>query len=89
MPSGRILLLGDGDLAEEVRGTLDALEADVVRLVKPTQREVAEVFERGDVDRAVVVSGDDAFALRMALKGKTERVRLYAPLDAAVPARTA
>ena len=31
------------------------------------QREVAEVFERGGVERAVVVSDDDAFALRMAL----------------------
>ena len=67
MPGGRILLLGEGDLAEEVRGALDALDADVVRLVKPTQREIADAFERGDVERAVVVSGDDAFALRMAL----------------------
>ena len=67
MPADTILLLGEGDLAEEVRGALDALEADVVRLVKPNQREVAEVFERGGVERAVVVSDDDALALRMAL----------------------
>ncbi|HEX8205321.1 MAG TPA: NAD(P)-binding protein [Solirubrobacteraceae bacterium] len=66
-PERPILLLGDGDLAEEVRGALEALDADVVRLVKPTQRELAEVFERGSVERAVVVSGDDAFALRTAL----------------------
>jgi Trk K+ transport system NAD-binding subunit len=62
-----ILLLGEGDLAEEVRAALDALDAEVVRLVKPTQREVEEVFERGKVERAVVVSTDDAFALRSAL----------------------
>ena len=67
MPAAPILLLGEGDLADEVRGALDALEAEVVRLVKPSQREVAEVFERGGVERAVVVSDDDAFALRMAL----------------------
>ncbi len=67
MASDPILLLGSGDLADEVRGALDALEVDVVRLVNPTQREVADVFERGPVERAVVVSGDDAFALRAAL----------------------
>ena len=39
----------------------------MVRLVKPTRRELDEVFERGPVERAVVVSGDDAFALRTAL----------------------
>ena len=67
MPSHPILLLGEGDLADEVRGALDALDAEVVRLVEPTQREVAAAFERGPIERAVVVSGDDAFALRSAL----------------------
>jgi len=67
VPSSSILLLGEGDLADEVRGALDALGADVVRLVRPTQREVAQVFERGAIERAVVVSKDDAFALRSAL----------------------
>src|SRR5918998_3703203 len=62
-----ILRLGEGDLADEVRGALDSLEVDVVRLVTPTQREVAEVFERGPIERAVVVASDDAFALRAAL----------------------
>lgn len=67
MPRDPILLLGEGDLADEVRGALDALDAEVVRLVKPSQREVADVFERGGVERAVVVSDDDALAMRMAL----------------------
>ena len=62
-----ILLLGEGDLAEEVHGALDALDAEVVRLVSPTQREIAEVFERGPVEQAVVVASDDAFVLRTAL----------------------
>jgi Trk K+ transport system NAD-binding subunit len=65
--SATILLVGEGDLAEEVRAALDALDVDVVRLVKATQREVHEVFERDKVDRAVVVSADDAYALRTAL----------------------
>jgi voltage-gated potassium channel Kch len=62
-----ILLIGDGDLADEVWRGLEALEAEVVRLPHPTERELAAAFERGPVDRAVVVSRDDAFALRMAL----------------------
>ena len=62
-----ILLLGEGDLADEVRAALDALDADVVRLVKPTQREVEEAFERGPIERAVVVAPDDPLALRSAL----------------------
>jgi Trk K+ transport system NAD-binding subunit len=62
-----ILLIGDDDLAEEVRRGLEALDAEVVRLPHPTDRELAAAFERGDVARAVIVSRDDAFALRMAL----------------------
>jgi Trk K+ transport system NAD-binding subunit len=62
-----ILLIGDGDLAEEVWRGLEALEAEVVRLPHPTDREVAAVFDRGEFARAVVVSRSDAFALRMAL----------------------
>jgi Trk K+ transport system NAD-binding subunit len=64
---GPVLLIGPGDLADEVRRALDALGADLVRLVEPTRREVEEVFQRGPVRRAVVVAGKDAFALRMAL----------------------
>lgn len=65
--SAPIVLIGDGDLADEVRRALEALDAEVVRLITPTQREVEGVFERSEVARAVVVSRDDAFALRMAL----------------------
>jgi TrkA-N domain len=67
VPTHPLLLLGEGDLADEVRAALEELDAEVVRLVKPTQREVADVFERGPIERAIVISGDDAFALRAAL----------------------
>ena len=67
MSDGPILLLGEGDLADEVRAALDALGADVARLVRPNQREVADIFERGPVAKAVVVARDDALALRGAL----------------------
>ena len=62
-----ILLIGDGDLADEVRAALDELGADVIRLVEPAQREVEAVFARDTPAKAVVVSSDDAYALRMAL----------------------
>jgi hypothetical protein len=65
--SNRILLVGDGDLADEVQGALEALDAEVVRLVEPEQSDVAEAFEGGEIERAVVVARDDAFSLRMAL----------------------
>ena len=67
MSAAPILLLGEGDLADEVRAALDALDADVVRLINPAQREVEDAFERGRVQRAVVVAPDDALALRSAL----------------------
>ena len=66
------MLLGAGDLSEEVRQALDALDADVIRLPEPTDREVGRMVE--DVDRVVIVSGDDAFIVRMALM-----VRYHAP----------
>jgi voltage-gated potassium channel Kch len=61
-----VLLIGSGDLAEEVRQALEALDADVVRVPEPTAREMAAVFDRGPVSRAVIV-GEDAFVVRMAL----------------------
>ena len=62
-----ILLVGDDDLAAEVRAALDALGSEVVRLVEPDQREVERAFERGPIRCAVVVSRHDALALRGAL----------------------
>jgi Trk K+ transport system NAD-binding subunit len=64
---GPVLLIGDGDLADEVEQALEALEVEVVRLCEPSPDEVEEAFERGPVSQVAVVSGEDAFALRMAL----------------------
>jgi Trk K+ transport system NAD-binding subunit len=60
------MLLGPGDLAEEVRQALDALDADVVRLPEPTDREVKRAID-GGVDRVAIIAGDDAFVVRMTL----------------------
>jgi hypothetical protein len=65
MSDQRIMLLGAGDLSEEVRQALDALDADVIRLPEPTDREVGRMVE--EVDRVLIVSPDDAFVVRMAL----------------------
>jgi TrkA family protein len=70
--TGVVLLLGEGDLAEEVRAALDAHGADVHRLPAPTQREIAEAFERAEPSRAVIVTDDDAVALRYALMVRDE-----------------
>ena len=68
----RILLIGAGDLTDEVAASLDALAADVVRLEEPGESEVAEALARGGLDRVAVVSRDDAVALRMALMVRYE-----------------
>lgn len=63
----RVLLIGDGDLAEETRRAIDAAGAEVYRLKKPNEREVETAFRDGGFDTVAVVSREDAFALRMAL----------------------
>ena len=67
MASETTLLLGEGDLAEEVRDALKATGAEVFRLVEPTRREIAEAFERAQPAQVVIVTGDDPRALRVAL----------------------
>ena len=62
-----VVLIGEGDLAEEVRQALDVAGADVYRLKAPGEREVRQALEVDGIDRVVVVSRDDAAALRMAL----------------------
>jgi hypothetical protein len=59
-----LLLIGEGDLAEEVR---QALDDDVHRLKSPGEREMRHALEGSEVERVVVVSRDDAFVLRVAL----------------------
>ncbi len=67
-----ILLIGAGDLTDEVAAALDAQDTDVVRLEQPEEGDVAEALARGDLDRVTVVSRDDAVALRMALMVRYE-----------------
>jgi hypothetical protein len=62
-----VVLIGEGDLAEEVRYALEAAGADVYRLKAPGEREVRQALEVDGIDRVAVVSRDDAAALRMAL----------------------
>ena len=66
MPRRRILLLGDGDLAEETAEALRAADADVVRFADPSHEELRDALEDG-ADAALVVSNDDAWPLRVAL----------------------
>jgi len=61
------VLIGEGDLAEEVRQALEAADAEVFRLKAPGEREMAHALEVDGIDRVVVVSRDDAAALRTAL----------------------
>ncbi len=62
-----VLLIGEGDLAEETRSALDAAGAEVYRMKAPEEREVKHALEDGGIDRVVVVSRDDAVVLRTAL----------------------
>jgi voltage-gated potassium channel Kch len=66
MPRRRILLLGEGDLAEETAEALNAADAAVERLKDPSREELGEALE-GGMDAALVVSRDDAWPLRAAL----------------------
>ena len=66
MPSRRVLLLGEGDLAEETAEALRASDAQVERLEDPTHDELSNALDKG-ADAALVVSRDDAWPLRAAL----------------------
>ena len=62
-----VLLIGEGDLAEETRQALDAAGAEVYRMKAPEEREVRHALEGDGIDRVVIVSRDDAVVLRVAL----------------------
>ena len=66
MPPQRILLLGEGDLAEETAEALRAADAEVERLKDPTHQELRDALDAG-ADAALVVSREDAWPLRVAL----------------------
>lgn len=62
-----VLLIGEGDLAEETRQALDAAGAEVYRMKAPEEREVRHALEGDGIDRVAIVSRDDAVVLRFAL----------------------
>ena len=66
-----MVLIGAGDLADEVEAGLDALGAEVHRLHEPDEAEVESALTDRRADRVAVVSRDDAFVLRMALLVRT------------------
>jgi Trk K+ transport system NAD-binding subunit len=62
----RILLLGDGDLAEETAEALRAADADVIRFAELSHDDLRDALDAG-ADAVMVVSNDDAWPLRVAL----------------------
>ena len=65
--SRTVVLIGDGDLSDEVATALESVGAEVERLLQPDEDEVREALEGGAVDSVAVVAREDAFVLRMAL----------------------
>jgi voltage-gated potassium channel Kch len=63
----RVLLMGAGDLAEEVCEALEAGGATVRFLSDADDESVQGALLAGDIDVAVVAAREDAFPLRMAL----------------------
>ena len=61
------VVVGEGDLSDEVATALESAGADVERLAQPKRDEIAAALNGGAVESIVVVARDDAFVLRMAL----------------------
>ena len=66
---GRIVVIGEGDLSEEVAAALEAAGASVDRLPAPDEQEVRDLLEDDgpEVTSVAVVERDDALVLRVAL----------------------
>ena len=73
-----IILIGDGDLAEETERALEAAKARVVRLCQPDEDAVRDALEGEDVEAVAVVEREDAIVLRFALmvRSVSEDVRM-------------
>jgi len=73
-----IVLIGDGDLAEETERALQAAKARVVRLCQPDEDAVRDALEGEDVEAVAVVEREDAIVLRFALmvRSVSEDVRM-------------
>ena len=73
-----IVLIGDGDLAEETERALEAAKAHVIRLCQPDEDAVRDALEGEDVEAVAVVEREDAIVLRFALmvRSVSEDVRM-------------
>jgi len=73
-----VLLIGQGDLADETEHALEADGADVTRLTGEDEQEVRDAIERGAPDTVTIVARSDAIVLRLALLARSvdEEVQL-------------
>lgn len=62
-----VVVIGEGDLSDEVATALDSLDAEVTRLPQPDEDELRGTLEGEGIDAVAVVGREDAVVLRMAL----------------------
>ena len=62
----RVLLIGEGQLADSTHHALETRHAEVTRLDDPSDLDIRAVVDRG-IDNAIVISRSDVAALRFAL----------------------
>src|SRR5688500_9924600 len=62
-----VVLIGEGDLSDEVATALESGGAAVERLLQPDEDDLREALEGDAVNSVAVVAREDAFVLRMAL----------------------
>ena len=62
-----VVLIGEGDLGDEVATALASYDAEVRRLEEPDEDDVRAAVDDDSVDSVVVVAREDAYVLRMAL----------------------
>ena len=61
------MLIGEGDLSDEVATVLESHGRGIDRLERPDENEIRRAVEGGSVDSVVVVGREDAYVVRMAL----------------------
>ena len=62
-----VLVIGEGDLSDEVAAAIESAGAEVERLPRPDEGEVRDALEGHAIDSVAVVGREDPFVLRMAL----------------------
>ena len=66
-----VVVIGEGDLSNEVATALESAGSDVQRLESPDEDDVRAALEDGSAGSVAVVAREDAFVLRMALIVRT------------------